>query len=115
MLEHSPIDRLLAALADPTRREIVERLGRAPAGASHLVASFDMSLAAVVQHLQQLEAAGIVTSEKPGRVRIYRLAAGGLAPLARWIDDRRGRAERELDRLGHFLEPDDPADMQRKE
>ncbi|MFA6116932.1 MAG: metalloregulator ArsR/SmtB family transcription factor [Sphingomonas sp.] len=108
MLNNHPIDLLLAALGEPTRRAIVEQLGRAPASTSSLAEPFDMSLAAVVQHLQVLEAAGIVASEKIGRVRTYRLVPGGMDGIAGWIADRRSPAERRLDRLEEFL-PDPPS------
>jgi DNA-binding transcriptional ArsR family regulator len=108
MLKRSPIDDLLRALADATRREIVERLSRAPASSSELARPFDMSLAAVVQHLQVLEEAGIVASEKVGRVRNYRLEPAGMDPLALWIEARRHPSERRLDRLEKFLEDPPP-------
>lgn len=115
MLKYPRIDDLLAALAEPTRRAIVERLSRAPASTSQLAEPFAMSLAAVVQHLQALEAAGIVASEKVGRVRNYRLVPGGLEDLSRWIEDRRSVAEKRLDRLGFFLAEPAPAARQDEE
>lgn len=111
MLEHQVIDSILRALVDPTRRALVERLSRSPATVGELAAPFDMSLAAVVQHLQALEAAGIIASEKIGRVRTCRLEPGGLDALALWIEARRNPAERRLDRLAAFLKtPESPAD-----
>lgn len=112
MLKRSPIDDLLRALADPTRREIVERLSHAPASSSELARPYAMSLAAVVQHLQLLEEVGIVASEKVGRVRNYRLQPAGMDPLALWIEARRHPAERRLDRLAKFFEdPPSEEDM----
>jgi DNA-binding transcriptional ArsR family regulator len=97
------VDRLLHALADPTRRAIVERLGRGPASVTVLAAPLPMSLPAVVQHLQVLERSGLVASEKVGRVRICRLEPGRLDVLQGWIAERRQTWERRLDRLGDVL------------
>jgi DNA-binding transcriptional ArsR family regulator len=109
MLEQSNIDGLLQALAVAPRRAMVERLGRGPASVSDLARPFDMTLAAVVQHLQVLEACGLVRSEKVGRVRTCTLQPQGLAPLEAWIAERRGQVERRLDRLGQFLDAQDAA------
>ena len=91
------------ALSDPTRRRIVEQLGRGPATVSELAAPLPMSLPAVVQHLQVLEASGLVASEKAGRVRTCRLVVKRLDTVQDWIDERRRTWERRLDRLGDFL------------
>jgi len=104
MLNVSEIDGTLRALAEPTRRAIVERLSLGPASVSDLARPFDMTLAAVVQHLQVLEEAGVVRSEKVGRVRTCRIEPAGLAPLADWITARRTRVEHQLDRLGAVLD-----------
>jgi DNA-binding transcriptional ArsR family regulator len=96
------------ALSDGSRRAIVERLARGPASVSELARPFDMSLPAVVQHLGVLAAAGIVTSEKVGRVRTYQLAPGALTPCRDWIGRQQLPAERRLDRLGTYLERTDP-------
>jgi len=106
MLKFQAIDSILRALADPTRRAIVERLSRAPAAVGELAEPFAMSLAAVMQHLQVLEAAGIVATEKVGRVRNCRLEPAGMDPLAAWIEARRYPSERKLDRLATFLNED---------
>jgi len=92
------------ALADGSRRAMIERLVRGPASVSELARPFDMSLPAVVQHLGVLEAAGIVTSEKVGRVRTYQLAVDALTPCGEWIGRQRLPAERRLDRLGDHLD-----------
>ena len=97
------IDRLLGALADPTRRWIVERLGTGPASVSTIADPLPMSLPAVVQHLQVLERSGIVVSEKNGRVRTCRLDAERLATVEDWIANRRHAWEQRLDRLGAVL------------
>lgn len=103
MLNHQRLELILRALAEPTRLLIVERLSRSPASVSGIAEPFDMSLAAIVQHLQVLEAAGIVASEKVGRVRTYRLEPGGMDGLAVWIEARRHPSERRLDRLATLL------------
>jgi DNA-binding transcriptional ArsR family regulator len=97
------LDRVFQALADPSRRVMVERLSRGPASVSQLAAPLPMSLPAVVQHLQVLEASGLVQSEKVGRVRTCRIAPGGLRAVERWIAERRATWERRLDRLGDYL------------
>ena len=97
------LDRMFHALADGSRRAMVERLARGPASVSELARPFEMSLPAVVQHLGVLEAAGIVTSEKVGRVRTYQLAPDALTPCGEWIGRQQTPAERRLDRLGDYL------------
>lgn len=103
MLDHSPIDDLFRALAEPARRAIVERLGLGPASVSTLAAPLPMSLAAVVQHVQVLEEAGIVRTEKTGRVRMCRLEPVALEAVAGWVAARKALSEQRLDRLGAFL------------
>ncbi len=103
MLQHHDVDTLFQALAVAPRRAMVERLSRGPATVSDLAQPFEMSLAAVVQHLQVLEACGVIRSEKIGRVRTCTLQPQGLAPLEAWIAERRGEAERRYDRLGQIL------------
>ena len=98
------LDLMFQALADPTRRAMVERLARAPASVSELARPLPMSLPAVVQHLAVLEAAGIVKTEKVGRVRTCRIEPGQLSLAEKWINDRRTEWERKLDRLGQYLE-----------
>jgi DNA-binding transcriptional ArsR family regulator len=104
MLNQSPrLDPLFQALADPTRRMIVDRLSRGPASVSTLAAPLAMTLPAVMQHLQVLEASGLVRSEKVGRVRTCRIEALALQTAERWIAERRATWERRLDRLGDYL------------
>ena len=100
------IDHLLHALADPTRRRIIERLSQGPASVTTLAMPFQMSLPAVVQHLQVLERAGLVGSQKVGRVRTCRLDADRLASVEDWIAGRRATWTRRLDRLGEVLAND---------
>ena len=112
MLKQSaePLDLMFQALADPTRRRMVERLTQGSASVSELAAPFDMSLPAVVQHLQVLEQSGLVKTQKVGRVRTCTIDPGALSFAEKWINDRRIGWERRLDRLGTFLDslPDDP-------
>jgi DNA-binding transcriptional ArsR family regulator len=97
------LDALFQALADPTRRAMLERLSRGPASVSDLAHPFAMSLPAVVQHLAVLESAGAVTTEKVGRVRTCRIAPEALSLAETWIQERRTAWERRLDRLGDYL------------
>lgn len=111
MLNHHPsLDLVFQALADPTRRRIVERLTRGPASVSALAEPLDMSLPAVMQHLQVLEASGLVSSAKVGRVRTCQVRAEALRTAEDWITERRTAVERALDRLGEYLArlPDEP-------
>jgi DNA-binding transcriptional ArsR family regulator len=104
MLNSQPqLDLVFQALSDPTRRAIVERLGRGPATVSQLARPFAMTLPAVVQHLHVLEASGLVASEKVGRVRTCRIGSRALRTAEGWIADRRTSWERRLDRLGEVL------------
>jgi DNA-binding transcriptional ArsR family regulator len=98
--QSSDVDRVIGALADPTRRAIVERLGTAPASIKELAAPFSMSLPAVLQHVQVLERSGVVITEKVGRVRTCRLELEPLDNVQTWIAARRRNWERRLDRLG---------------
>jgi DNA-binding transcriptional ArsR family regulator len=109
------LDRLFGALADPSRRVMVERLSRGPASVSELAQPLPMSLAAVVQHLHVLEASGLVRSEKVGRVRTCRIEPAALQPAERWIGERRDSWERRLDRLGGYLarQADEPHERSR--
>jgi DNA-binding transcriptional ArsR family regulator len=101
--QREPLDLAFHALADPARRGMVDRLVRGPASVSELAAPFAMSLPAVVQHLQVLEASGLVTSEKAGRVRTCRIEPAALRQAEQWITERRTAWERRLDRLGEYL------------
>jgi DNA-binding transcriptional ArsR family regulator len=103
MLDHS-LDRVFQALADPSRRAMVERLCEGPASVSELARPFSMTLAAVVQHVQVLEASGLVRSEKVGRTRTVSIEPPALRTAEQWITERRTTWERRLDRLGEFLE-----------
>jgi DNA-binding transcriptional ArsR family regulator len=111
MLNQSePLDQIFQALADPSRRIMVERLTRSPASVSELAQPFAISLPGVIQHLQVLEASGLVSSEKVGRVRTCQIDAAALRRAEQWINERRTSWERRLDRLGDYLaeHPDQP-------
>jgi DNA-binding transcriptional ArsR family regulator len=97
------VHRVFHALGDPTRRAIVEKLSYGPASVSSLAGPLDMTLAAVVQHLQVLEESGLVRTQKVGRVRTCRMEPAGLSVAERWIANRRSLWERRLDRLGDLL------------
>ena len=103
------IDRVFHALGDPSRRAIMEKLSEGPISVSRLAEPLNITLAAVVQHLQVLEESGLVQTEKIGRVRTCRIEPAGLSAAEKWIGDRRSMWERGLDRLGDLLaEPDEP-------
>jgi len=104
MLTYAPdLDRVFQALADPGRRLMVERLSRGPASVSELGKPLDMSLAAVLQHVQLLEACGLVRSSKVGRTRTCSINPTALRSAESWIAARRTMVERNLDRLGDYL------------
>ena len=107
MLKHPDVDLLLHAIADPSRRAIVEQLSIGPAAVSSFAGPLRISLAAVVQHVQVLERAGLVHSEKTGRVRTCQLRPDAFRALEQWIAERRQLWERRLDRLGALLEEPD--------
>jgi DNA-binding transcriptional ArsR family regulator len=110
----TPIDRMFHALAEPTRRMMVERLSRGPASVSELARPFAMTLPAIVQHLAVLEESGLVKSQKVGRVRTCRIEPKALQMAERWINERRQLWERRLDRLGDFLADEDEPKGKRK-
>lgn len=101
--QSTDLDRLFHALADPARRAMVERLSRGPAPVSELARPLPMSLPAAMQHLGVLEAAGLVRSEKVGRVRTCAIEPQALSQAERWINARRIEWEHRLDRLGEYL------------
>ncbi len=104
MLTHrAQVDRVFHALGDPTRRAIVEKLSAGAISVSSLARPLDITLAAVVQHLQVLERSGLVRTTKIGRVRTCRIEPKGLSIAERWIEERRSLWERRLDRLGAVL------------
>jgi DNA-binding transcriptional ArsR family regulator len=105
MLNQSPdLDRLFHALADPARRSMVERLARGPAPVSELARPLAMSLPSVLQHLGVLEAAGLVRTEKVGRVRTCSIEPAALSLAEQWLNARRTEWHGRLDRLGDYLQ-----------
>ena len=106
--QRTNVNRVFHALGDATRRAIVEKLSEGPISVSHLAAPLQVTLAAVIQHLQVLEKSGLVHTEKIGRVRTCRIEPAGLSVAEQWINDRRALWEARLDRLGDLLaEPEE--------
>lgn len=101
-------DTLFQLLADPVRRAMIERLAEGPASVSSLAAGLPVSLPGVMQHLAQLESAGLVKTAKQGRVRTCTLSPGALAPASDWIDIQRGRWHQQFDALGRYLRETEP-------
>ena len=101
--QQGQVDRVFHALGDPTRRAMIEKLSKGPITVSRLAKPLDITLAAVVQHLQILEKSGLVRSEKVGRVRTCRIESKGFSVVERWIADRRSLWETRFDRLGTLL------------
>ena len=99
----TPLDLTFQALADPTRRAMMEQLSRGPASVSDLARPLAMSLPAVMQHLAVLEGSGLVVSQKIGRVRTCRIEPRALSLADEWINARRTEWQRRLDRLGGYL------------
>jgi DNA-binding transcriptional ArsR family regulator len=111
MPNQSPnLDLMFQALADPTRRAMIDRLSHGPASVSELARPFTISLPAVVQHLQALENSGLVSSRKVGRVRTVQIQPDALSLAEQWINDRRTMWSKRLDRLGELLAEDDGQD-----
>jgi len=105
MVQYSPrLDTTFSALSDPTRRGILERLGRSDAGISELAQAFDITLTGIKKHVGVLESAGLVTTEKIGRIRRCRLGPRRLDDETAWIATYRRLLEGRLNRLGDFLE-----------
>ena len=104
--QSASLDRVFQALADPTRREIVERLIHGPTSVSELAAPLAMSLPAVLQHLAVLEGCGLIGSEKVGRVRTCHLEPTAIRNAESWLGQQRLAWERRLDALGDVLAHD---------
>lgn len=99
----TPLDGLFQALADPTRRAVVGRLGQGPASISELAAPFDMALPSFMKHIRVLEGAGLIRSAKKGRVRTCALERQSLAAVETWLDQQRQVWEARADRLEAFV------------
>ena len=104
----APLDLAFQALADPARRAIVDRLSNGPASVSELAKPLPMSLPAVMLHLKVLEESGLIKSSKAGRVRTCRIEPKFFSEAEHWIAERRRMWERDLDRLGTFLDQTKP-------
>ena len=105
MVQYQSVDRTLSALADSTRRGVLERLGReGAASVSDLAVPFAISLTGMKKHLRVLEDAGLVTTEKVGRTRRCSLGPKRLEDVQAWMDSYRAMVEERFDRLGELLE-----------
>ena len=104
MVQYQRLDHTFAALSDPTRRGILVNLGRRDASITELAEEFGMTLTGMKKHVTILEDAGLVTTQKVGRVRTARLGPRKLEDESAWIETYRTMLEERLDRLGEFLE-----------
>ena len=102
--QSSDLDTVFHALADPTRRAVVNQLSRGPATVSELAAPFEMALPSFLQHLKVLENSGLVRSRKSGRVRTCEIRTETLTTAQSWIEEQKAIWERRLDRLETYLE-----------
>ena len=110
------LDAVFHALADTTRRRMIDRLSGGPASVSELAQPLDMALPSVTKHLAVLETSGLVTSQKHGRVRTYRIAPDGLAEVESWVAVRKARWHAQFDRLDVFLAAEKaPSQRRRRE
>ncbi|MHC1549886.1 ArsR/SmtB family transcription factor [Phyllobacterium sp. K27] len=98
-----PIDAVFRALADPTRRRVLERLVSSPASVSELAEPFNMALPSFVEHLRVLEGSGLVNSQKKGRIRTYRIATEPMKLAENWLSQQRNLWERRLDQLDDYM------------
>ena len=102
------VDRIFRALGDPTRRALVEKLSKGPVPASVLAKTLEITLSAVIQHLQVLEESGLIHTQKLGRVRTCQIEPKGLSLAEQWLSDRRSLWANRYDRLEKLLAaPDD--------
>ena len=97
------LDSSFAALSDATRRGIIDQLGRADASITSLALKFHMTLTGMKKHVGVLERAGLIATEKVGRVRTCRLGPGGLAAEAKWIEAHRKLFEARFDALDEVI------------
>jgi len=114
MINQSHLDQMFQALADPSRRGMLERLCKGPASVSDLAKPLQMSLPAVLQHLQVLEQSGLVKTEKVGRVRTCSVETKALRSVEQWISARRTTWEVRFDRLGAFLADEAAAEKRKR-
>jgi DNA-binding transcriptional ArsR family regulator len=104
MVQYSLVDQAFAALADPTRRGVLERLGRGPASITELAEPFGISLTGMKKHVRVLEEAELVRTEKVGRTRVCDLGPRGLDDVEVWMNTYRRMLDQRLDRLGELLQ-----------
>lgn len=100
---HTALDQTFQALADPTRRAVIERLARGPASVTELAQPFDMALPSFMQHLGLLETRGLIRTRKSGRVRTCEIVAKPLDELSHWLADQRALWTKRLDQLDSYL------------
>lgn len=115
MVQYQLVDRTLGAIADPTRRAVLERLCDGPATIGELAEPFGISLTGMKKHVQVLELAELVSTEKVGRARVCRTGPRRLEDLATWVESYRGMLEERLDRFGELLERQDREQAQGEE
>jgi DNA-binding transcriptional ArsR family regulator len=108
VVQYSPIDKALAALADPTRRAVLERIGTSSATITELAEPFGISLTGMKKHVRVLEEAQLVTTEKVGRSRRCSLGPRRLDDVQEWIETYREMLNQRLDRFGEMLERTKP-------
>lgn len=105
MAKHDPdLTQLFQALADPTRRSILARLGEGPAAVTDLANPTGLRLPTVMRHLYVLEEAGLIATSKDGRVRTCAIVPEALVPVRTWLDDQRATWEARLDRLDDYVQ-----------
>lgn len=97
------LDRMFFALADITRRGMLEQLSRGPASVSELAGAYDMALPSIVKHLVVLEEGGLVSSSKAGRVRTYSITPAAFARMDAWVSAHKTRLEKQFDNLEAYL------------
>ena len=103
-MDKDPLSRTLAAIADPTRRAILARLGRGPATVTELAQPFDLALPTISKHLKVLERAGLIERGRSAQTRPCRLSAEPLREAAQWVEQYRAHWEARLDRLADYLD-----------
>jgi len=102
----SQLNGIFQALADPTRRAVVGRLGEGPASVGDLAAPFDMALPSFMKHIRTLEQSGLIRTSKSGRVRMCEVDRSQLAAVDHWLDEQRAIWEARTDRLERFVMQD---------
>lgn len=109
---HPALDSVFHALADPTRRAVIQRLGRGTAAVSELAKPFDMALPSFMKHIGVLENSGLISSIKVGRVRTCKIETARLAAAEAWLDEQRAVWQGRADRLADYVEALSPQEKQ---